>query len=529
MFSKSKSVLLCLSKHLSNQNSQQSICKFSQKHNHILSKYDLLKSYEKYKQLCLKSDDINAFQSINNYRVDPKGVFCNNEIDLSEIQVYGFDYDYTLAYYNQSLYQLIFNLARDSLVHTHKYPSEIHDLEYLPHFPIRGLHLDIKKGWLMKVDSYHNIQLGTVHYGMNAVDNEVVLKYYGGRRLNEQELGHSQTSSNFHQYVDLFCLPEISLLSAVFQYFLDKNLNFTPEYVFQDVKEAVDSIHRNQLLHKHIAQSIESYLIPTSESSLYVKEFLTRLKRSGKNIFLITNSPYWFVNFGMQSLCGSDWTDLFDLIICSARKPHFFTSRTKPFRRFNIKTNSKAWESVREFKKGEIYYEGNLYEMIEHTGWPSQRVLYFGDHIYGDLAQPFLKFGWRTGAIINEIEDEIIKLNNLDYQRSITWLCALENLLEILMNVEEDYAGESLEEIKQKWFAEREEIREKAKKMINPYFGSVFRANNNPSFFSRRLSRFADIYTSNVTNLLEYPVGYHLIAKRLDLAHEVTHKIKVDV
>jgi len=33
-------------------------------------------------------------------------------------------------------------------------------------------------------------------------------------------------------------------------------------------------------------------------------------------------------------------------------------------------------------------------------------VLYFGDHIYGDLAEPFLKHGWRTGAIINEIEFE---------------------------------------------------------------------------------------------------------------------------
>jgi hypothetical protein len=28
---------------------------------------------------------------------------------------------------------------------------------------VRGLHLEIKRGWLMKVDSYHSIQLGTVY------------------------------------------------------------------------------------------------------------------------------------------------------------------------------------------------------------------------------------------------------------------------------------------------------------------------------------------------------------------------------
>lgn len=38
------------------------------------------------------------------------------------------------------------------------------------------------------------------------------------------------------------------------------------------------------------------------------------------------------------------------------------------------------------------------------TGWNGSRVLYFGDHIYSDLADPSLKNGWRTGAIIPELE-----------------------------------------------------------------------------------------------------------------------------
>lgn len=224
----------------------------------------------------------------------------------------------------------------------------------------------------------------------------------------------------------------------------------------------------------------------------------------------------------MQSLCGSDWQSLFDLIICNARKPHFFTSKNKPFRKFNIKTNSKHWDCVRTFVRGEVYYEGNLFDMIEHTGWPSTKVLYFGDHIYGDLAQPFLKFGWRTGAIINEIEKEISVLNRREYHQCVAWLNALENLIQKLNFAQEDYEGETCSEIKTKWLRERDTLRERAKWMFNPYFGSVFRAHNNPSFFSRRLSRFADIYTSNVTNLLDYPVNGQFIAKRSDLPHETS-------
>jgi hypothetical protein len=44
-----------------------------------------------------------------------------------------------------------------------KYPDDLMEFHYRPGMGARGLHLDIKRGWLMKVDSYHNIQLGTVY------------------------------------------------------------------------------------------------------------------------------------------------------------------------------------------------------------------------------------------------------------------------------------------------------------------------------------------------------------------------------
>ena len=368
-----------------------------------INKEKLLAAYNQCKKVCETLEPKEL--------VDPKGVFSNNEIDLKEIQVYGFDYDYTLAYYNVSLYKLLFDLARDTLVEHFKYPNALKKLEYMHQFPIRGLHLDKRKGWLMKIDSYHNIQMGTVYHGLNPVSREEVTKFFNGTRLNIDDLGHHQSSSTLHHFVDLFCLPEISLLSSTYQYFLDNNIHFNPQYVFQDIHDAINILHKNQILHRKIVQRIEDYLIPisvenSSSSSIYIKEFLNRLKKNNKQVFLITNSPFWFVNVGMTSLCGSDWADLFDIIICNAQKPDFFTSKTKPFRHFNVNTNSKSWEKVTGFKKSNIYYEGNLFELIQYTEWSQHQVLYFGDHIYGDLAEPFLKHGWRTGAIINEIEYE---------------------------------------------------------------------------------------------------------------------------
>lgn len=205
---------------------------------------------------------------------------------------------------------------------------------------------------------------------MTQVPDCEVAKFYAGMRLNIDDIGHTQTGIHLHHFVDLFCLPELSLLSSLTQYFIDKEIHFNPEYVFADIRGAVETLHRNQILHSNIVLSIEDYLLPNSpmeaennnstpSSSIFIKEFLQRLIANKKNVFLITNSPYWFVNHGMSSLCGPDWANLFDLVICNARKPDFFTSKNKPFREFNPTTNSKSWAQVISFKKKKIYYEGN--------------------------------------------------------------------------------------------------------------------------------------------------------------------------
>lgn len=52
--------------------------------------------------------------------VNQHGVFACNELDLKEVDVYGFDYDYTLACYKPSLHYLLYNLGRDMLIERFK-------------------------------------------------------------------------------------------------------------------------------------------------------------------------------------------------------------------------------------------------------------------------------------------------------------------------------------------------------------------------------------------------------------------------
>lgn len=51
----------------------------------------------------------------------------------------------------------------------------------------------------------------------------------------------------------------------------------------------------------------------------------------GKQLFLITNSPFSAMDKGMRHMAGPDWHQLFDIVIIQGEKPNFFTNQGKPF------------------------------------------------------------------------------------------------------------------------------------------------------------------------------------------------------
>ncbi|KAM7282156.1 5'-nucleotidase domain-containing protein 3 [Ixodes scapularis] len=148
----------------------------------------------------------NAFEAqkaLPTPEVNPFGVFANNELDISQIEVYGFDYDYTLAVYTEALHYLIYDLGRDWLINKFKYPKEIAQLEYRPGFAIRGLQYDMKKGVLMKMDLFHQIQFCSVYRGLTPLTSEETIKIYGGSYIPQYMIRGSSESASFGPSIKL--------------------------------------------------------------------------------------------------------------------------------------------------------------------------------------------------------------------------------------------------------------------------------------------------------------------------------------
>ncbi|KAK6962873.1 5p-nucleotidase domain-containing protein 3 [Biomphalaria glabrata] len=445
---------------------------------------------------------------------DPEAIFANNELSLSDIEVYGFDYDYTLATYTPRLHELIFTLGKEALVEKLKYPKAILDLKYDSDFAVRGLHYDIKKGLFMKIDQFHNIQLGTVYRGMQSVSDDEVKALYEGTHISIEDMNVVSGQGPMHQMVDLFALPEITLVSLITEYFISKNITYDPEYVFFDIRNTVQGIHNSGQLHQAIIKDIDMYLY--TEKCHETKLLLENLSNEGKKLFLVSNSGFPFIDHGMKYIVGNDWRELFDVIIVNARKPKFFKEGYRPFRAYNTEEMTPLWDRVTSFNKGMIYHQGNHHDLQEMTGWYGTKVLYFGDHLYSDLADPSLKYGWRTGAIIPELESEINKQNSEVYKSAVRWLVDLQHLID----ENQHQNSPECKEIIELWLQERNELRVFSKSLFNKHFGSLFRTYHNPTYFFRRLARFADIYMSSLTNLLQYSTTYTFYPHRILLPHE---------
>lgn len=294
--------------------------------------------------------------------------------------------------------------------------------------------------------------------------------------------------------------------------------------IFQDVRNAVDWVHIHGDLKRQTVENLEEYVKKDNRLPMV----LSRIKESGGKVFLLTNSDYKFTDKIMTYLFDfphgakledphRNWRTYFDIILCDARKPLFFSEGTI-LRQVDTTTGAlKIGTHIGPMQQGQVYSGGScdvFTSMIQAKG---KDVLYVGDHIFGDILKSKKKRGWRTFLIVPELVQELhvwtdkcqlfAELQKFD--------CMLSDVYKNL-----DSSAKEKPDITKI----RASIRDVTHKMDMAYgmMGSLFRSGSRQTFFSSQVVRYADLYAATFLNLIYYPFSYMFRAPAMLLPHEST-------
>jgi HAD superfamily 5'-nucleotidase-like hydrolase len=463
-------------------------------------------------------------------------IYANNHMNFGELNVIGFDLDYTLVNYTVELQDLIYRQARDVLVNAYGYPQDLSNFEFDPKFAIRGLTVDARHGTISKLSSLQRLALNRTYRGKQQLTAEEMRETYGDDRHIPFGDMYQMKPLN-----DLFTVSEACLIADTMELFMSVQRRTGEKFdllsIVTDVQNAISDVHINGSMQNAVLADPEQYI----KDSPNLASMLQHVSQSGKKAFLCTNSGYKYSSKALNHVLGlkpssTEWKDFFDVVICSAKKPDFYKSRT-PFRQFNVLRNSPTASPVGSLDKGQVYVQGSAAALLRATGWKGKQILYIGDNLRSDLVEARRWHGWHTGCIINELETEICTQQTPEFRELHFLRATLRTLMYDLQgvmqaphvdavsgdgefslhahvepNVEASTSSYPLgkpfgtidEALLSAVEQELQTINSQLSQLFNPHFGSVFRTDGHPSLFAFAMARYVDLYMADVTNLMHY-------------------------
>lgn len=460
-------------------------------------------------------------------------LFALRTLPMGEIRAVGFDMDHTLARYRApEIDGLAFKKAARLLVRDHGYSPWLLEMDYDPAFAVRGLVLDGLRGNLLKLNRER--QVVRACHGSRPLSRAQVDALYGRRRL-------ATAAKGFRSIDTLFEIPESHLYAQMVDGF-DRGLLKAENYLqlFRDVRWAVDTAHRNGEMKAEILEHRRFFIPPDPQLALA----LDRLKLGGKKLFLLTNSEWSFTDGVLGHLLdGQDearprWTDYFDLVVVSSRKPAFFLETPEPL----------ALEG-----RPRCYTGGHAAWLESVLGAEGEQILYVGDHIYGDVLRSKKNASWRTLLLVPELEREL-KLIEAKAQETRD-LLRLETLrrrtvrrASVLMDqwkrnrVRRHLLGprlspeataaldreashlsvevEALQRRAELQTLELDGLMKSVEEAFSPMWGPMFRDRDEQTRFADQIQQFACAYTGRVANLYMYDPNATVYAPLPTLPHE---------
>jgi hypothetical protein len=188
-------------------------------------------------------------------------------------------------------------------------------------------------------------------------------------------------------------------------------------------------------------------------------------------------------------------------------------------------------------ERGKVYEGGNLVDFERLLKISGDRILYVGDHIYGDILRSKKSSLWRTCMIVEELETELAYTEA--HAEEIRQLAAREILRARLDDAlkrtakgdsaaEGERRGQKLELEKlrkaaKELDAEIEALANQVENGANKNWGLLFKEGNENSRFGEQIEDYACLYTSRVSNFLGYSPMQYFRAPRAAMAHERAH------
>jgi 5'-nucleotidase len=464
-----------------------------------------------------------------------RGVFCNRTLNFRSLHAIGYDMDYTLVNYRVDAFERqVFESARERFLEE-GWPCR--SLVFDPEMVARGLVIDTDTGNIVKANRFglvRRAQHGTAPLTFSeqrAAYSEVQVDLAEPRWVFLNTLFSLSEGCLYAQMVDLLDRRELPTVMGYRE-------------LYHRVRAMVDAQHMEGRLKADIARNPEQCVVLDPETALTLLD----QRHAGKKLLLITNSDWTFTSammsysFDRYLPAGTGWRNLFDLVIVGARKPEFFTSRA-PF--FEVVTEEGLLRPCTgPLQPGVAYLGGSASQVEKDLGISGDEILYVGDHMFGDVHVSKSALRWRTALILRELEAEVDALEGFtEAERHLASRMEEKERLEALLSrakldlqrLRGGYGARSgateaelearLQELRSQLLpldAEIAPLAKAATELTNSRWGLLTRAGNDKSHLARQVERYADVYTSRVSNFLYATPFVYLRSPRGSLPHDPT-------
>ncbi|MFZ5471736.1 MAG: HAD-IG family 5'-nucleotidase [Myxococcota bacterium] len=461
-----------------------------------------------------------------------RGLFCNRTLNLRAIRAVGYDMDYTLIHYRHEAWERrAYHHLRQRLA-ARGWPIE--HLQFDPTLVIRGLVIDTELGNVLKANRFGFVK--KAFHGTQVLDYERLRRVYTRVMVDLREPRWMFLNTLFSLSEACLYMQLVDLLDARK---LPEVLGYADLYKL--VRETLDAAHVEGELKAEILAAPEKYVELESDTALALLD----QKHAGKKLLLITNSD-WAYTMPMMSFAfdrflpsGTTWRSLFDVVIVSARKPEFFTTHSPLY---EVATEDGLLRASATLRPGTAFVGGSASTLQKHLGLSGDEILYVGDHMFGDVHVSKDVLRWRTALILRELENEVraveafrpteLRLAALMKEKEELEAAQCEVRL-LLQRRKVGYGpreGPADEELQARQSVLRERLgvldaqiaplAQASSELSNLSWGPLMRAGNDKSHLARQVERYADVYTSRVSNLLFSTPFLYLRSLRGSLPHD---------